>query len=114
MLRIGLGGVRWANPDEMNEYVGLMGERGFSRTVDLVGKEAAFEEALFLGLRLVDGVDLGQLDASFGMVGMIEEPVREMTEAGLVVVEGGRLRLTGRGRMASNEVFGRLLVGAGV
>ena len=114
MLRIGLCGVRWANPDEMNGYVGLMGERGFERTVDLVGKEAAFEEALFLGLRLVDGVDLAGLESSFGMNGLIEGPVAEMVEAGLVVVSDGRLKLTGRGRMASNEVFGRLLVGAGV
>ena len=114
MLRTGLGGIRWANPDEMNDYVGLMGERGFSRTVDVVGREAAFEEALFLGLRLVEGVDLAGLDAEFGMNGMIAEPVREMAEAGLVLVEGGRLRLTARGRMASNEVFGRLLVGAEV
>lgn len=114
MLRTGLGGVRWANPDEMNDYVGLMGERGFSRTVDLVGKEAAFEEALFLGLRLVEGVDLAGLEGAFGMNGLIAEPVREMSEAGLAEVSDGRLRLTGRGRMASNEVFGRLLVGAGV
>ncbi len=114
MLRTGLGGVRWANPDEMNGYVGLMGERGFTRTVDVVGKEAAFEEALFLGLRLVDGVELAGLEESFGMNGLIAGPVAEMVEAGLVVVEGGRLKLTGRGRMASNEVFGRLLVGAGV
>lgn len=114
MLRAGLGGVRWANPDEMNGYVGLMGERGFERTVDVVGKEAAFEESLFLGLRLVDGVDLAGLEESFGMNGLIAGPVAEMVEAGLVVVEGGRLKLTGRGRMASNEVFGRLLVGAGV
>lgn len=111
MLRTGLGGVRWANPDEMNAYVGLTGSRGFERVVDAVGREAAFEEALFLGLRLVDGVDLAELDGVFGMNELIEEPVGEMAEAGLVVVEGGRLRLTGRGRMASNEVFGRLLVG---
>jgi oxygen-independent coproporphyrinogen-3 oxidase len=91
-----------------------MGERGFERTVDRVGKEAAFEEALFLGLRLVDGVDLGILDASFGMNGLIAEALREMADAGLVGVDSGRLRLTARGRMASNEVFGRLLVGAGV
>jgi oxygen-independent coproporphyrinogen-3 oxidase len=114
MLRAGLGGVRWANPDEMNGYVGLMGERGFERTVDVVGKEAAFEEALFLGLRLVDGVDLAALDAEFGMNELIAGPVAEMVEAGLVVIEVGRLWLTSRGRMASNEVFGRLLVGAGV
>ena len=114
MLRTGLGGVRWANPDEMNGYVGLMGERGFTRTVDVVGKEAAFEETLFLGLRQVDGVDLAGLEELFGMNGLIAGPVAEMVEAGLVLVEGGRLKLTGRGRLASNEVFGRLLVGAGV
>jgi oxygen-independent coproporphyrinogen-3 oxidase len=98
----------------MDGYVGLMAERGFSRTVDPVGTEAAFEEALFLGLRLVEGVDLAGLDASFGMNALIEEPVWEMSEAGLVSVEGGRLRLTVQGRMASNEVFCRLLIGAEV
>jgi len=36
----------------------------------------------------------------------------EMEEAGLIMTDGGRLKLTARGRMASNEVFERLLVGA--
>jgi len=35
-----------------------------------------------------------------------------VAEAGLVVVGGGRVGLTASGRMASNEVFGRLLVEA--
>ena len=109
MLRTGLGGVRWANVEEMDAYVGLMGERGFSRTVDQVGKEAAFEEAMFLGLRLVDGVDLAEIEREFGMR---PDGVGELEEAGLVELVGDRLRLTGRGRMASNEVFERLLVGA--
>jgi oxygen-independent coproporphyrinogen-3 oxidase len=109
MLRTGLGGVRWANPDTMEEYVGLMGSRGFTRTVDRVGREAAFEEALFLGLRLVEGVDLAAIEREFGMV---PEGIAQMEAAGLVLLEGARLRLTARGRMASNEVFGRLLVGA--
>jgi oxygen-independent coproporphyrinogen-3 oxidase len=36
----------------------------------------------------------------------------DVVEAGLVVREGSRVRLTMKGRMASNEVFSRLLVGA--
>jgi len=112
MLRIGAGGVRWANPDEMDEYVGAgIGSRGFLRTVDRIGKEAAFEEALFLGLRLVEGVDLVAIDAEFGMS---PDAVVELEEAGMVEFEGPRLRLTSRGRMASNEVFERLLIGASV
>ena len=40
-----------------------------------------------------------------------EDGVREMVEGGLMADEDGRWRLTVRGRMVSNEVFGRLLAG---
>jgi oxygen-independent coproporphyrinogen-3 oxidase len=110
MLRTGLGGVRWANADEMDGYVGPgIGERGFARKVDRVGTEAAFEEALFLGLRLVEGVDLAVIERKFGMR---PDGIAEMVEAELVESDRDWLRLTVRGRMASNEVFERLLVGA--
>ena len=110
MLRTGLGGVRWANAEEMDAYVGPgMGSVGFERIVDRVGREAAFEEELFLGLRLVEGVDLAAIEREFGMR---SDGIAEMAEAGLVICDGARLRLTARGRMASNEVFERLLVGA--
>ncbi len=115
MLRSGLKGVRWANADEMDEYVGPgIGSRGFERTVDRVGKEAAFEEALFLGLRLVEGVDLARLRVEFGdeLMAGLAAGMDEAQDAGLVERDGDWLRLTSRGRMASNEVFARLLVEA--
>jgi oxygen-independent coproporphyrinogen-3 oxidase len=34
----------------------------------------------------------------------------EVLEAGLLELEGDRIRLTAQGRMVSNEVFSRLLV----
>jgi oxygen-independent coproporphyrinogen-3 oxidase len=109
MLRAGLGGVRWANAEQMDVYAGPgMGERGFARTVDHVGREAAFEEELFLGLRLVEGVGLARLERDFGLR---PDGIGEMSEAGLLQCDGDRLRLTARGRMASNEVFSRLLLG---
>jgi len=65
-------------------------------------------------LRMNVGVDLERLRGEFGegLVGGALEAMRDVEEAGLVSLEGGRLRLTGRGRMVSNEVFSRLLVGA--
>ena len=113
MVRCGAGGVRWANPGEMAEYVGLgLGERGFRREVDRVTEEMGLEEALFLGLRLVEGVDLGALRLEFGAaVDGIAAGLEESVEAGLVKRDGGRVWLTSAGRMASNEVFERLLVG---
>jgi len=110
MLRVGegprsSGAVRWANADSMAGYADRI---SFERTVDRVSAREGFEESLFLGLRLVRGVDLSGLDQGF--VGEIGGAVEECVEGGLMVREGSVLRLTGRGRMASNEVFERLLV----
>jgi coproporphyrinogen III oxidase-like Fe-S oxidoreductase len=38
--------------------------------------------------------------------------LNDVEDAGLVEREESKVRLTARGRMASNEVFSRLLVGA--
>ena len=67
---------------------------------------------MFLGLRMNAGVDLDRLRAEFGegLVAGAMAAVMEIEEAGLMVREGARLRLTGNGRMVSNEVFSRLLV----
>ena len=107
MLRCGEGGVRWANADSMSGYADRL---SFERTVDRVSARQGFEESLFLGLRLLDGIDLRSLNQDF--VGEIAEPVKECLESGLLVRSGDVVRLTERGRMASNEVFERLIVGA--
>ncbi len=130
MLRCGEDAVRWANGDELEEYLrgqgsgaraqkaeglNVLGAReAGGRVVDWVGPEQGFEEALFLGLRMNVGVELERLRREFG-VALVEGAVaatRDVEEAGLVECREGWLRLTGRGRMVSNEVFGRLLVGA--
>ena len=130
MLRTGEGAVRWANWDDLERYevqgsrfkagakgeglVQLGSDRAPEPEIELVGNEKAFEEALFLGLRMNVGVDLEALRAEFGegLVSGAKDAMEDAEEAGLFAVEDGRVRLTARGRMASNEVFSRLLVGA--
>jgi oxygen-independent coproporphyrinogen-3 oxidase len=121
MLRAGAGlaadAVRWANGDEMDGYlrglVGIGGAAEWERTLDVVSARAGFEEALFLGLRLVEGVDMAALAREFGagLVTEVDDELEGLTGDGLLVREGDRVRLTARGREISNEVFGRLLVG---
>jgi oxygen-independent coproporphyrinogen III oxidase len=126
MLRSREGAVRWANTSDLDGYLAeassgevadVFGLRVVAAPeIDVVGREKAFEETMFLGLRMNEGLDLAALRAEFGdelMQGAVAA-MSDVEEAGLVVVESGRVRLTARGRMASNEVFSRLLVGAAV
>jgi oxygen-independent coproporphyrinogen-3 oxidase len=91
----------------MKEYAGASSPR----EVTHVGPEAAFEEALFLGLRLDEGVCVHKLRAAFDAERVAAASViaGELAAEGMMVVEDGRWSLTLRGRLVSNDVFGRLL-----
>ena len=110
-LKAGEGAVRWGNTDQLDRYE-VQGSRFKSPEVEWIGTEKGFEEAMFLGLRMNVGVDLEALRAEFGerLVQGAVAALGDVEEAGLVEREGSWVRLTARGRMASNEVFSRLLV----
>jgi len=98
--------VRFANADELDQYdAGARGE------LTEVGEYEAFEESLFLGLRLNEGISLENLRGRFssGWVQGYEERMKRLAREGLMIVEDDRSRLTRRGRLVSNEVFGELL-----
>jgi len=104
--------VRWANPDDLDIYM-QQGESGAVPKVEWVNRERAFEEAIFLGLRMNEGLDLNDLRAQFGedLLHAAQFSLDEVEEAGLLLCQGSHIHLTARGRLASNEVFSRLLVG---
>jgi oxygen-independent coproporphyrinogen-3 oxidase len=99
--------VRFASPDALEEYVA-----GAPPKKTPVPAQAALEEALFLGLRLNSGVDLEKLAAEFGenAVGKCAETISECVDLGLLQRKGVVIRLTGRGRLLSNEVFERFIM----
>jgi oxygen-independent coproporphyrinogen-3 oxidase len=107
MLLTKSGAVRFANAAELNAYNG-----SGPAEVTRVGAREAFEESLFLGLRLCEGVLVSRLRPEF--VADCEDAVKELVEEELMVVEDGRWKLTQRGRLVSNEVFGRVLEGVAV
>jgi oxygen-independent coproporphyrinogen-3 oxidase len=106
MLPIGAGAVRWANADSMAAYADRLG--AFERTLDRIGQREAFEESLFLGLRLLEGIDLDRLNAT--CAAEISDSLAELAMADLISSDKSRVRLTAKGRMISNEVFERLLL----
>jgi oxygen-independent coproporphyrinogen-3 oxidase len=106
MLRRGAEAVRFANADSLEAYAA-----GEECEVTVVDQDAAFEEALFLGLRRNAGVDLRLLRGEFGAahVNGCAAPVRDLVEGGWLRRDGDRVMLTDRGRVVSNEVFLELL-----
>jgi oxygen-independent coproporphyrinogen III oxidase len=72
-----------------------------------VSREQELEESFFLGLRLNRGVNLGRLREEFGAESnKYDEVITELVEEGLLCRSGDNLKLTSRGRLLSNEVFG--------
>lgn len=69
--------------------------------------DEGLSEALFMGLRMVDGVSLSTLGRRYGrdVRARYGEALAPATEAGLIVVEGDTMRLTRRGMLLASEVM---------
>jgi oxygen-independent coproporphyrinogen-3 oxidase len=106
LLRADGSAVRFANADELDAYDASAGD-----DVRKVREREAFEEAVFLGLRLNEGLSAARLYERFSSmwVRSCEERVGYLAREGLMLVEDDRWKLTKRGRLVSSEVFGELL-----
>lgn len=99
---------RWANERSTARYIRSIEERGRAIVEEVeLDDDAARAEALFLGLRLMRGIDLRSYAARFGYDVRRERgnELARLNEAGLIEIRGDRLRLTNRGALLSNEVF---------
>jgi oxygen-independent coproporphyrinogen-3 oxidase len=102
------GGVRWKNVSGTEEYIARV-TNGADPVAErrILSAEERVEEALFTRLRLVDGIELHEFAARYGVdvwekYGPALEP---FVAAGWLVREGPRLRLTRPGMLMANEVM---------
>ena len=100
---------RWKNISEVDGYVSAVadGSSVVSQRRRLTPGER-LGDALVTGLRLVEGLDLDQIGVRYGVdvMGRYRSELTPFLEEGLVLHEGGRLRLTRQGMLLSNEVMG--------
>ena len=99
---------RWSNHRDVLKYVSVI-ENGESAVVDeqQLSQTDVRAEAVFLGMRLMQGVDLRRYRESFG-VDLRDEHAEDLDrfcKAGLVELDGDLIRLTRTGALLSNEVF---------
>ena len=99
---------RWSNERDVAQYSDLI-ERDVSPIVEQIelSKHQAGAEALFLGLRMMQGVDLKRYYVQFGADPRESHKaeLERFREAGLIEYEGDLIKLTRSGTLLSNEVF---------
>ena len=99
---------RWANAHDAAAYVSAL-ESGRLPVEQLqtVTAEQALDEELFLGLRQLDGIDVGRIEREYGVV--LAGRFEPLASAGLVEREGSVVRLAPEKLSVSNEVFVELM-----
>jgi oxygen-independent coproporphyrinogen-3 oxidase len=99
---------RWANAHDAAAYVNAIASGRLPvEQLEAVTPERALEEELFLGLRQLDGIDVGRIEREYG-VGLAGR-FDQLASAGLVEREGDVVRLAPEKLSVSNEVFVELM-----
>lgn len=76
-----------------------------------IGPDLAAAETMFLGLRLLDGLDLTAASTRLGinLAAKYQTPIAELLELGLLEQQNHRLRLTETAYLIANQVFTRFM-----
>jgi oxygen-independent coproporphyrinogen-3 oxidase len=104
-----LAGRRWTNLAHPQGYAEAVRARGFLEAEEeLIGRATAMGEFLMMGLRLAEGVTEARFRERFdaGLEESYGEEIARFVRLGLLQWDGERLRLTARGRLLGNRVFG--------
>jgi oxygen-independent coproporphyrinogen-3 oxidase len=98
------GTERWANAHDAAGYVVAL-ENGCLPVEqhEIVTAARALEEELFLGLRQLDGIDVGRIERQYGVT--LASRFDPLASAGLVERSGSVVRLAPTKLSVSNEVF---------
>ena len=103
-----LDGVRWKNVSSTQEYIDrIAGQTSTAVDVRRLSPDERLGDALFTGLRLVDGIDLTAIDTRYGVDvwSRFGPDLAPFIEQGCLRREGSRLWLTRDGMLVAHEVM---------
>ncbi len=110
--RVELGGERLATETERmpERWLSRVAAEGHGMTgMEPVARDEQFSEALLMGLRLREGVDLSGLQSRFGK-SLHADRVDALVRQDLLRIVGSRLSTTAAGRLVLNAILKALLV----
>jgi oxygen-independent coproporphyrinogen-3 oxidase len=104
-------GTRWENVRLPAQYMGAVEQRGHAiAATEELSREHAVAEFLFLGLRLLAGVDARRFVALFGATPEAARPViGRLVEEHLLEYVDSSIRLTPTGLLHADSVFAALM-----
>ncbi len=106
-------GIRFRNTDNLDVYIEANGNPQKLRTdITVVTPEEAMEEFMFLGLRMLEGIDVNTFYERFGVeINVIYgEQIRLLVKNGLLDRLNNKIFLTRKGIDISNKVFVEFLI----
>ena len=105
-------GVRYKNHGPIRHYLSAV-EAGNTRiTEEHLSQKEQMEEEMFLGLRKKSGVSMARFEEKFGrsFEGLYGEIVKDLTQQGLMQIDGDRVRMTKRGLFLGDTVAERFIL----
>ncbi len=105
-------GIRWGNQPDYKLWSESVMSSSLSASVPQnLTREEAMSEALFLGLRMKDGILFDSFSGQFAedIESRFEEDIRQLQKAGLLNCISQNISLTSRGMLLSNQVFVRFI-----
>lgn len=106
------GAMRWANAHDPAGYsVALSAGKLPVEQKEILSESQSLDEELFLGLRLMEGIDVRALEARYNAASLtsLRSRIDSLVDRGLVEWRGERLALAPSRLSVSNEVFVELM-----
>lgn len=103
-----LGGRRFKHSASYEEYLQKIEAGDWSSLEEeRLSPERKETESFVLALRLIGGA---KADRFTDLLPKIDEPLKRLTDRGLLIRDDGRIRLTGRGQLFAETVFAELML----
>ena len=103
-----IGNVRFSNEILPEKYISMIKDSQMPVAwQEELTQEQKMSEFMFMGLRMIKGVDLHEFKKRFGieLFSVYESEINELIKKGLIIIQNERLILTDIGIDLSNQVF---------
>lgn len=108
-----IDGVRYSNQAPVKFYIKSILEKGHARRIEnKVTVKEKIEEQFFLGLRLLNGIDLDVVDNKYNIKTreLYKDSIEKNINVGYLKLENNILSLTRKGLFYGNDVFADFLI----